>query len=78
MTDSKEALEKAFLDQKLETVKCITYNVKLNKCNKEVLALINSRSEANLISQGYSMQLPLKILDTLWDLATINKSQISK
>ncbi len=76
MTDSKEDLEEASLDRKLETIKCITYNVKLNKGNEEVLALIDSGSEANLISRGYAAQLPLKIFDTSWGLATINKQQI--
>ena len=77
MTDSRENLEEASLDRELETVKCITWNVKLNKGNEKVLALIDSGSEANLISRGYEAQLPLKILDTSWGLATINKHQIS-
>lgn len=42
-----------------------------------MLALLDSGSEANLISQAYAAQLPLKILDTSWGLATINKQQIS-
>ena len=50
MTDNKKNLEEASLDQKLETVKCITYSLKLNKGNEEVLALIDSRNKANLIS----------------------------
>lgn len=77
MTDNKKELKKASLDRKLEIVKCITYNVQLNKGNKEVSALINFESEANLISQGYTAVLPLEILDTSWDLTTINKKQIS-
>ncbi len=52
MADSREDLEKAFLDQNLETVKCITWNVKLNKGNEEVSAWTNSKSKANLISRG--------------------------
>ena len=75
--DSKEDLEEGSLDQKLETVRYITYNVKLNKVNEEVSTLIDSGSETKLISWGYTTQLPLKILDTSWDLATINKQQIS-
>ncbi len=73
MTDSRENLEEASLDRELETVKCITWNVKLHKGNEKVLALIDSGSEANLISRGYAEQLLLKILDTSWGLATINK-----
>ena len=53
-TDSKEYLKKAFLDQKLETVKCITYNFKLYKGNEELSTLIDSGNKANLISRGYS------------------------
>ena len=78
MTEGIENLEKASLDQKLETVKVITSNIKLNKGNEDLLTLINSRIEANLISRGYSGLLPLKILDILWSLATINKHQIRK
>ncbi len=37
---------------------------------------MDSGIEANLISQGYSAQLPLKILDTFRGLATINKQRI--
>lgn len=77
VTDSKEDLDKGSPARDLETVKCITWNVKLNKGNKEVLALLDSGSEANLISQGYASELPLKIMDTSWGLATINKQQIS-
>lgn len=76
--DIKKDLEKASLYHKLETVKRISYNVNLNKENEEVLTLINSAIEAHLLSQGYSTQLPLKILDTLWGLTTINKQQVSK
>ena len=54
MTSSKKALEKASLDQKLESIKCITHNVKLNKGSEEVSALIDSGNEANLISQRYT------------------------
>ena len=66
MTDSREDPKEGSLDRELETVKCITWNVKLNKGHEEVSALIDSGSEANLISRGYAAQLPLKILDTSW------------
>ncbi len=36
MTDGKRDLEVASLDQRMEKVKCITYNFKLNQNNKEV------------------------------------------
>ncbi len=77
MTDSRDELEEAFVNRELETVKCITWNVKLNKANAKVSALIDCGNEANLISRGYMVQLRLKILNTSWDLATINKQQIS-
>ncbi len=77
MTDSRENLEEASPDRELETVKCITWNIKLNKNNEEVLALIDSGSEANLISRGFVAQLPLKIVNNSWGLATINNQQIS-
>ena len=76
VTDSKEDLEKKSIVRDLETVKCITWNVKLNEGNEEVSALLDSGSEANLISRAYAAQLSLKILDTSWSLATINKQQI--
>ncbi len=63
MADSKKDLEEASLDGKLETIKCTNYNVKLNTGNEKVLALIDSRSESNLISQGYTMLLSFKILE---------------
>lgn len=63
MTDCKKNLEEASLDGKLETIKCTSYKVKLNTSNNEVLALIDSRSESNLISQGYTTLLSLKILE---------------
>ena len=77
VTDYKEDPDEAAPARDLETVKCITWNMKLNKGNEEVLALLDSGSEANLISRGYASQLPLKIMDTSWGLATINKQQIS-
>lgn len=49
----------------------------MNKDNAEVFALLNSSSKANLVSQGYASELPLKIKDTLWRLAIINKHQIN-
>lgn len=61
----------------LETFKCITWNVKLNKGNEEVSALLDSGSEANLISRAYAAKLLLQIRDTSWGLATIDKQQIS-
>ena len=42
MTDSKKDLKEPFLDQKLEAMKCITYNIKPNKGIEKVLALIGS------------------------------------
>ena len=75
--DSREDLRETSLDWKLETVKCNTWNFKLNKSNEEGSPLIDSGSEANLISRGYEAQIPLKILDTLWGLTIINKQQIS-
>ncbi len=77
MTDSRKELEKASLDCELDRVKCITWNIKLNKGNQEVSALTDFRIEANLIYRAYLPQLPLKILYTSWGLATINKEQIS-
>lgn len=77
MTNSKKNLKEASLDWKLETVQCITYSAKLNKGNKDVLALINPEIKANLISRGYIAQLRLKILNISSSLATINKQQIS-
>ena len=76
MTDSREDLEEKSIVQDLETVKCITWNVKLNESNEEVYALLDSGSWANLISRGYAAQLPLKILDTSCRMANINKQQI--
>ena len=38
---------------------------------------IDSGNKTNLISQEYTAQLPLKILDTSWGLAIINKQRIS-
>lgn len=77
MTNSRGDLDEIPLARDLETVKCITWNVKLSKGNEEVLALLDSGNEANFISGGYAVQLPLKIMDTSWGLATINKQQIS-
>ena len=36
--------------ENMETIKCITWNIKLNKNNQTVLALLDSDSETNLIS----------------------------
>ena len=74
--DSREDLEEISVVRDLETVKCITWKIKLNKGNEEVSALLDSGSEANLISRAYAAQLPLKIMDTSWGLAAINKQQI--
>ena len=49
VTDSREDKEETSV-QDLETVKCITWNIKLNQGNEEVPALLDSGSEANLIS----------------------------
>ena len=48
VTDSREHLQEAIDIQDLETIKCITWNVKLIKGNEEVSA----GSEANFIFQG--------------------------
>ncbi len=77
MIDSREDLRETSLDWEVETVKCNTWNFKLNKSNEEGSPLIGSGSEPNLISRGYEAQLLLKILDTLWGLTIINKQQIS-
>lgn len=76
VTDSRKDKEDTSV-QDLETIKCITWNVKLNQGNEEVPALLDSDSEANLISWAYAAQLPVEIVDTFWGLATINKQQIS-
>lgn len=49
-TDKKEELKEDSISWDLEIVKCITWNVKLNKDNKEVSTLLDSGNEANLIS----------------------------
>ena len=54
VTDSREDLEETSVVQDLEIVKCITWNVKLNQGNEEVAALLDSGSEANLISRAYA------------------------
>lgn len=54
MTDNKENLKKKSVIQDLKTIKYITSNVKLNKGNKKVSALLDLDSEANLISQAYA------------------------
>ena len=79
VTDSREdtVTKETSVTRDLEIVKCITWNVKLNQGNEEVPALLDLGSEANLISQAYVVQLPDKIMDTSWGLATINKQQIS-
>lgn len=81
MTDSREdtvteetsVTEETFVTRDLETVKCMTWNVKLNQANEEVPALVGSGSEVNLISRAYATQLPVKIMDISSSLATINK-----
>ena len=51
-TDSREntVKEEPSVSWDLETVKCITWNVKLNQGHEEVPALLDSSSKANLIS----------------------------
>ena len=78
VTDSREnSVTKVSVIQELETVKSITWNIKLNPGNEEVPALLDSGSKANLISPAYIVQLPIKIIDTSWGLVNINKQQIS-
>lgn len=50
MTDSKEELKEKSIIWDLEIVKCITWNVKLNKDNEEMSALLDSSNKANFIS----------------------------
>ena len=50
MTDSREDLEEISIVQDLEIVKCIIWNIQLNQSNEKVAALLDSGSEANLIS----------------------------
>lgn len=52
VTDRREHLEEAIVIQDLETIKCITWNVKLTKGNEGVSALLDSGSEANFTFQG--------------------------
>ena len=49
MINYKKYPDEAALACDLETVKCITRNMKLTKGNKEVLTLLNFGNEANLI-----------------------------
>ena len=49
ITVSKKDLEEKLVVRDLETVKCITWNVKLNKGNKKVSVLLDSGNKANLI-----------------------------
>ncbi len=65
MIDCTKDQEETYLDQKLETAKCITYIVKLNKGKEKVPALIESGSEAHLIFWDYWAKLVFKTLDTL-------------
>ncbi len=58
MTDSREDLEEASLDWELETVKCIILNVKLNKNNEEVSALIDSRMKPIWFLKGTKRSYP--------------------
>lgn len=73
VTDGEENLEKKSIVQDLKTVRCITYNIQLDKCNEEMSALPYSGSEANLISWLYAAQLPPQIWNTSLSIATINK-----
>lgn len=72
-----EDLNKAVLTSDLKTIKCISWNIKLNKYKKEVLVLFNSSSEANLIFQGYVLQLSLKIMNISSKSVIINNQQIN-
>lgn len=65
VTDSKEDLKQKSIIQDLEIVKCIIWNVKLNKDNEKVFVLLDSGNKANLIFWVYITQLFFKILDTL-------------
>ena len=49
LTDSRKDLDKGLFARDLEIVKCITWNVKLIKNNKGILALLEFDSKANLI-----------------------------
>ncbi len=74
INDGKENLEEASLDQKLDTFNCITCNIKLNKNNEKVSALIDSGSEANLISQWvYSVATPRYLGSFGYDQNEINQ-----
>ena len=64
ITNCRKDLEEVSVNQKLDTVKCIPWNVELNKGNEEVLAIIDFESEANLIVQGYLAKSLLKTLNT--------------
>lgn len=77
VTDKREEVKENSTARDLKTVKCFMLAVKLNEGNEKVSTLLDSGSEANFISRAYVTQLPLKILDTSWGLATINKQQIS-
>lgn len=77
VTDSRDNTKESSIIWDPEIVKCITWNVKLNQGNKDVLALLDSGSKANLIFQAYVAQLPSKITDISYGLTTINKQQIS-
>lgn len=50
MTDYKENPDKVAPACDLETIKYIILNMKLNKDNEQVLALLNSGIKVNLIS----------------------------
>lgn len=54
VTYSREDVKKVSNVKDLEIVKCITWNIKLNKCNEEVFALLNLGSRAQVDSQAYT------------------------
>lgn len=49
MTNSKKNLDKIFFTWDLKIIKYITWNIKLSKDKKEVLALFNFGNKTNLI-----------------------------
>lgn len=76
VTDSKKDKKQAFLIYDWKIVKFITWNIKLNQGNKEILTLIDLSTKANLISRSYTAPLPLKIFDSSCSLAIIKKQQL--
>lgn len=63
--DSRENLKEKLVIWDLKIIKFIIWNVKLNKSNKEVLALLDSGNKVYFIFRAYVIQLFLKILDIL-------------